>query len=305
MKKVNWLKVKKRAGIFYKIFVYILLIDMAFVFLYPYIYMLTTSLKSYNDIINVTVKWIPRELSLANYQVAVDALRFWRSAGYTALLALVNTAGHVLVCSFVAYGFARFRFPLKRFFFCVVILTIIVPVQTIIVPLYTTYVNAHLVDTFIPLILPTFFGYGLKGGLFIFLFHQCYLRMPGALEEAAYIDGYGPLRTYFKIAMPMGGAIIIVCVVLSLVWHWNDYFEPSVYLIDDTKWLLPQLLPGLNELFQRLSNASDQWMAQMKFTYHDGVVMAGTVLSTTPILLVYILLQRRFMEGVERSGLVE
>ena len=301
----SYYKLQKKLGFVYNVIVYLLLITMAFVFLYPFLYMISTSVKSYNDLINVTVKWIPREWSWVNYKVAADALTFFRSGGYTLLLAVINTFGHVTVCAFVAYGFARFKFPLRNFFFAIAILTIIVPIQTIIVQLYTTYVKFGVMDSYVPLIVPTFFGYGLKGGLFIFLFNQCYIRMPKSLEEAAAIDGCGPIKTYFKIAFPTAGSMTIVCIMLSMVWHWNDYFEPSIYLIDDRQWLLPQLLPGLKELIQRLSNTNDEWMANLKFTYHNGVVMAGTVLSTLPILLVYIILQRRFMEGIERSGLVE
>ena len=303
LRPVRW---TARAGHgMYTAFIYVLLFGLAFVFLYPYIYMITTSFKSYNDLIDVTVKWIPKEFAPVNYKLAAQALNFVRGGLNTIFVAGMSTVGHVLVCSFVAYGFARFRFAGRKLLFPVVILSIIVPVQTLIVPQYITWVNLGCADSYLPIILPSFLGYGLRGGLFIFLFHQQFIKLPKVLEEAAEIDGCNPIRTFFRIALPTAGATIVVCVVLSVVWHWNEFFESSIYISKQAEWLLPQALPSMYQLIQSMANANQPWMMEMRFVYHEGVVMAGTALATLPLLIFYLFMQRKFMASIERSGIVE
>lgn len=285
---------------------YALLIDMVFVFLYPFFYMLVTSVKTYDDITNLAIKWIPSTLNFKNYQLAAESLRLSTSLLNSILVTALSMLGHLLSCSFIGYGFARFQFPFKKVLFFGVILSIIIPVQTLIIPLNKLFTAFGMVDTFLPLIVPTFFGFGLRGGLFVFLFCQYFLRFPASLEEAALIDGCGRVRSFFKIALPSAGPIIVVCLVLSMVWHWNDYFEPAVYLSANAGTaLLPQMLPVMYTIIQSMETATSEWQMDLKFLYHEGVAMAGTVISMAPLLIVYAFLQRRFMEGIERSGLVE
>ena len=297
------LRGRMKQGGLYNIVVYIILIDLAFVFLYPFIYMLVTSFKSYNDVADITVKWYPREFSPQNWKTAWDALNLPRTFFNSLFVSVLSTLGHLIACSFVAYGFARYRFPLKKVLFFFVLLTIIVPVQSIIIPQYRLYAQMG-IEGYWALILPTFLGFGLRGGLFIFLFRQFFLHLPTALEEAAEIDGTNPYTTFLRIILPSSGAIMLVCFVLSLVWHWNDYYEPSVFLVQPKQWLLPQVLP---ELYNRLmtTQVADASKINEAVLYHEGVVMAATVIALTPLMIVYIILQRRFMESIERSGLVE
>lgn len=286
-----------------KIVFYVLLISMSVVFLYPFLYMAATSFQSYNDIINATVKWIPREFSPQNWKMAFDSLNYGTTFMNSILVAVLATVGHILLGSIVGYGFARFQFPGRNALFMVVIFMIIVPVQTLIVPQYILFANLSMIDTHLPMLLPTFLGYGLKGGLFIFLYRQYFLRLPCALEEAAYIDGCGNLYTFWRIAFPSANATTLVCAVLSIVWHWHDYFEPSIYLSSYDKMLLPQMLPQMYSFLEMLSNATTQEAVTLKMTFHNGVVMAGTALATLPLLIMYFVLQRWFMQGIEHTGL--
>lgn len=294
-----------------RIAVYLLLTGLAFVFLYPFTSMLVDSVKSYTDISNVNVKWIPREPTLVNYKLAFEALNTLRTGFNSIFLSVVATVGHVVGCSVIAYGFARFRFPLRGVLFAIVILSILIPSQTIIVPMYITYTNLHMLDSFLPMLVPTFFGFGLRGGIFIFLFRQYFIKIPKSLEEAASIDGCGPIRVFFRIVLPTAGATLLVCILLSLVWHWNDYYEPSIYLSSYDQFLLPQMLSMLSNQLANMQTdavidaahaAADM---QMQVLYHRGVVMASTAICLILPFLLYVLLQRRFMEGVERTGLVE
>ncbi len=291
-----------------KFILYFILVSFAFVFLYPYIYMLTMSVKSYGDIMNITVKWLPRDFTLSNYKIALMALNFPRSAINSVLLTSIATIAHLISCSFIGYGFARFRFIFRGFWFAVVLISLVIPIQTIIIPQYINYVSFKMIDSYLPFIIPSFLGYGLRGGLFIFLFRQYFMRLPKSLEEAAAIDGCGIIKTFFKIALPTAGPIILVTLVLSMVWHWNDYYEPSIYLSANSKFaLLPQILPSMYIMIENIKSSpelmSAGWMSDMKFKFHEGVIMAGTAVATFPVLFAYLFLQRKFMQGVERSGL--
>ena len=289
---------------------YFFLIVLGFVFLYPFLFMISRSLMSYNDIVDATVKWFPKVLSPGNYALAFQTLEVPLTGLNSLIVTLLCTLGHVVACAFIGYGLGRYSYGFTKWIFAFVVLSIIIPAQNLIIPRYIIYssmeqlLNVKILDTYLPLIVPAFFGFGLNGGLFIFLFRQYYLRFPKSIEEAAHIDGAGPVVTFFRIALPTAGSTILVCLVLSIVWHWNDYYEPSIFLTAPKKWLLPQVLP---DMFARLTASSmgDLTASAEATKYHAGVVMAGTVISVLPLLILYFLLQRWFMEGVERSGLVE
>ena len=286
----------------YRLFTYVLLMDLAFIFLFPFIHMLVTSLKTPLDVLDITVKWVPRSLYWQNYTRALKALDYGTTFINSVIITTLGTIGHVISCSFAAYGFARYRFPLRNFLFTIVLITIIIPVQVVIFPLVIQYSNMGWLNTHLPLIVPTFFGFGLRGSLFVFIFHQFFLGLPYELEEAARIDGCGAIRTYWKIVLPVAKTSVLVCTVLSMVWHWNDYFEPSIYIMKPQKLMLPAKLPTLYQNLEALSKQAAS--PEMEIIYNEAIVMAATFLVILPVLIVYLILQRKFMEGIERSGLV-
>lgn len=288
-----WMKAIVKVGF------YILLLDLAFVFLYPFIHMIITSLKTSDDLMNITVKWLPNSLFLENYKIAFTTLSYQRFFLNSFIVTLLATLGHVFVCAFIAYGFARYHFPGRDILFAVVIFSLIVPIQVLIFPMYIQYSKLNWINTYLPLTVPTFFGFGLRGGLYIFLFRQFFMGLPYELEEAARIDGCGPFQTFFRIVLPVSKASILVSTVLSMVWHWNDYFEPNIYLQSQTMGLLPSRLPYLYSML----TSEEIIDASMDLVFNEAMVLAATFLVILPILVVYSVLQNKFMEGVERSGL--
>lgn len=292
----------KSKKIVIRLIYYLVLCSLSFVFLYPFITMIVTSLMSDADLLNITVKWLPSGFRWSNYKIAMDQLGYQRYVVNSLIIATVGTIGHVLSCSFIGYGFARYNFKFKGACFAIVIFSMLVPVQTVIFPLYIQYSKMGWLDSYLPLLVPTFFGYGLNGAFFIFLFRQFFMGLPKEMEEAARIDGCGALRTFFKIMLPMSRSSILVAVVLSFVWHWNDYFEPNIYIRTIKKSVLPSRLPGLYGLLDS-EDAMDLVMDEGAFTFNKAMLMAGTFLVILPLLIVYAFLQKKFMEGVERSGL--
>ncbi|NMA83332.1 MAG: carbohydrate ABC transporter permease [Epulopiscium sp.] len=304
----HWISSPSRIkNVFVRIMVYILLLNLTFVFVYPFMYMVVTALKSNADLNDFTVNWVPRSLKFENFAIAYHLLNYRSYLENSILITFLATLGHLISCSFIGYGFARYSFPFKNLLFLLVIVSFIVPVQTIIVPLYITYKNLGWLDTYLPLIIPTFFGFGMKGALFIFLFRQFYMGLPKELEEAAKIDGCGFFMTYVRIVMPIAKASFLVALVLSLVWHWNDFYEPAIYISKVTKAVLPSRINHLvsivnappEELFDLLE------LVEGEDTLNNAVMMAGTFLIILPVLIVFAFAQKQFMQGIETTGMKE
>ena len=295
----------KKNAIFPKIvrfFMYVLLLDLAVVFLYPFLYMIVTSLKSPEDLMDSSVTWIVNQLYFHNYTLAFEKMQYIPILLKTIVYCVVATGGHILACSFVGYGFARYNFIGKRMFSFLLILSMVIPIQTIIVPEYLLYSKIGVANGYFPMLVPTWLGYGLRGALFIFLFRQFYLSLPRSLEEAAAVDGCTPIRTFFRIAFPASTSSVIVSVVLSIVWHWNDFYEPNIYIRENSQMLLPMLLP---KLYDSMKDAADptQSFLQNADMYTEGVAMAATFLAVIPILIFYLFFQKQFRQGIETSGI--
>lgn len=311
-----------------RLFMYILIIGLAFVFLYPFLYMISTSLMSNADINSSSVKWIPTDVKFENYAIALDLIDGKQYAKNSFMVTIIATVGHVISCSFIGYGFARYNFPGKKILFACVILAFIVPIQTLIIPYYLQYANMGWLDikfsaetglkiaysklgwlnSYKPILVPTFFGFGLKGALYIFLFRQFFLTVPRSLEEAARIDGCGFMKTYWKIVFPLAKATIVVAIVLSVVWHWNDVYEPSIYILSPKLAFLPPKLQNIIAAANALPEEQAELMASLGLadgedTLNNAVVMAGAVIISAPILIFFAFAQRQFMQGIERSGI--
>ncbi len=285
---------------FLRLATYIILINVCFVFLFPVIYMFSTSLKTVADLADLTVLWIPRTFFWRNYELAISGMLYWQAARNSVIISLGSGILQTVACSFVAYGFARIPFPGRDVLFLLVLFTFLVPPQTIIVPLFILYRNLGFMDTYFPFLIPALFGHGLRGALFILVFRQFFRNLPYELEDAARIDGAGPFSVYWRIMLPLAAPAIIVVFLFSLVWHWNDFFEPTIYLFDQNNFTLPLRLSILSAaLLQMLAGqgAGDE--------FNEAVIMAASFLVVMPPLVVYLFTQRYFVESVDRTGLVE
>ena len=294
-------RVRRTTGrILISVVTYALLIGLSFVFLYPFLYMLVTACKSSADLTDIAVKWLPNGIEWANFSLAFSALTYPTRLINTVLVTVLSVLGHLLVCSFVGYGFARFSFRFKGFWTALLILAIVIPTETLIVPIYILFSRIGFLGSYLPIVVPCYLGFGLRGALFIFVFRQLFLSLPKALEEASALDGCGSLRTFFYIALPNARSSTLICCVLGVVWHWNDTFEPSIYLNDPNSFLLPQMLP---QLYASIGEAPIGGLAESLPQYNEAVAMAATALVILPLIVFYLLLQSRFMHSVERSGI--
>lgn len=287
-----------------QIILYAVMLGLAYIFLYPFLYMLVTSLMTNEDLNNSLVRWIPRELHFQNYSLASYIIDYWSNLKNSVIVTALATLGQLISCSMAGYALARFQFFGKRAVIFLVILAMLVPVQTYIVPQYLMYVNMGWLNTFYPMVIPSFFGFGLKGALFIYIFRQFYLGQPRELEEAAHIDGCGFIRTFTRVVFPVARSVYIVVLVLALVWHWSDYFEPSMYLSKSEIQLVSMRLNVITGLLsQSAATLEAEFGVTDTNTINDAVLMAGTFMVVLPILIVYGFLQKQFIQGIERSGL--
>ncbi len=254
-----------------------------------------------------TVQWIPRHFTLDNYKLVFEHLKYPKALFNSFMLSLVVSLFQLLACTVIGYGFARFDFRGKNLFFGLVIFSLIVPPQMIMIPMYLNFRNfnlfgllpgsgVNLLGTYWPFILTAITGTGLKNGLFIFIMRQFFKGMPKSLEEAAYVDGAGPFRTFFQIMLPGAIPALVTVFLFSFVWQWNDYFLTNIYMGNET--VLPIMLDGLR---YSVEGALQQ---PIKTQYASLLNNTGSLVFMAPLLILYAFLQRYFVESVERSGLV-
>lgn len=287
-----------------RVLLYAVMLGLAFIFLYPFLYMIVTSLMSNDDLNNSLVRWIPRKLCWQNYAMAASMIDYWKNLKNSVIVTVVSTLGQMISCSMAAYSLSRFRYFGKRLIVFVMILAILVPTQTIIVPQYLLYADMGWLNTYLPLTVPAFFGFGLKGALFIYIFRQFFQGQPRELEEAARVDGCGFIRTFTHIVVPVARSVYVVVLILALVWHWSDYFEPSMYINRSDMALVSMRLQVVSDLLRLpLDVLESTYGVNDTNTINNAVLMAGTFMVVLPILAVYAVLQRQFIQGIERSGL--
>ena len=226
---------------------------------------------------------------------APAAFRWLINAVFMAVAAMIITC---VTAAMAGYALAKKRFNGRAILFSLIVCAMALPKQVILIPLLKEMSALRLYDSLWAVIFPTV---GWPFG--VFLMKQFSESIPGEILEAARVDGCGPIRTYTHIMLPMSQSSLLVCAVLSLVWHWNDYFEPGIYITDVWLKMLPNRLPSL---YAELSKENYTMIAKNDIEgliFNEAMLMAATFLCIVPILIMYLILQRRFMEGVERSGL--
>lgn len=259
------------------------------IFLMPFIWMISTSLMSTEQIVKYPPEFIPSPVTLRSFKYLFTNSDFFTYLKNSCIITLLNIVGTVVSTTLVAYGFAKYDAKLKNFWFALLMSTMMVPYFVTIIPLYTIYAKLHFINTILPLVLPNM----LAGSAFsIFLLNQFFKTFPKEIEEAARIDGCGEFQILFKMVLPNSKAILFVVAIFMFVWTWNDYFGPVIFLNEQSKYTLAVGLVFLNSSISGYKDALDQ-----------GPVMAMALLSVLPIILLFIAFQKYFIQGVVNSGL--
>lgn len=306
--KKKFLGSNEKRGILMGIVVYVLLITIAFIYLYPVLYMFSRSLMTKNDLLDASAKWIPSQITGQNYSDAIATLDYWNSLWKNIQLALIPTLCQVFVCSLVGYGFARYNFPGKLFWMGILILSFLLPTQTTATPNYLVFQNLKMIDGSLkPFIVTAILGQGFKSVLCILIFYNFHRQVPQSLIEAAEIDGAGHIGAYFKIAIPLSTAAIICVTLFSFVWYWNETYLIRTYLgygaTRDAG--LTTLMIELQKFEDSYNVTFDARASSVTSTnkLNDAIKMAGTMLSVAPLMIMYFFLQKQFVESVDRAGI--
>lgn len=286
------------------------LIGISYVILGPLIGIVANSFFSDSDKTNPMVYIIPQAPTLERYRLSFLRLDYVKVLSQTLFYDLSIMVIQVLVCSMVGYGFARFKFPFKNALFACVIMMIVIPTHSIMLPLYVTFQNfdffglarlfgsgeMNLLGSQVPMYIMSIFGCGLRAGLFIYIFNQFFRGLPKEIEEAAFVDGAGMWYTYFKIMLVNAIPSVITVAIFSMVWQYNDTFFAKLFNISD-KIVISKKITSLQATIQNVDRVMSPTISRL-------YLYAGIVLVILPIVIIYVLLQRRFIEGVERSGIV-
>ena len=291
-------------------FRFLIIFGLSFVILYPILYMISTSLRPQSEMSDPSVMWIPKTIRFENFVDVWDAINYPKTLWDTLVLNIVSSVLQVGTCALTGYGFARFKFKGKNFLFAIVLLQIIVPVQIILIPQYMQFryfdifglLDAltgsamNLTNTNFAMYIPALFCNGIRAGLFIYLFRQFFRGLPKELEDAAYLDGCGPFKTFISVMVPNAASSFLTVFIFSIVWYWNDYYVSSMYFKDP------------NTIAMKINSIAE--IMAMKITGKVGVASdyivwmeAGCLLAIAPIVIMYIFLQKYFTEGIERAGL--
>ncbi|MEW5987925.1 MAG: carbohydrate ABC transporter permease, partial [Chloroflexota bacterium] len=204
-----------------------------------------------------------------------------------------------IVCSLVGYGLARYRFRGKNLIFILILATFIIPAQNTVIPQMLTYRNLGLLGNILALILPAVMGQGYKSAIFILIFYQTFLTLPKVLEEAARLDGASDLEIFLRIALPAAVPAYIITVIFSTVWYWNETYLTVIFLEGGIKSLPMQL----TKFVQAYENLYPPGTVNIFDRLNEAVKLSGTFLNILPLLLMYFVLQKWFVESVERSGI--
>ncbi len=303
--EISYMRRKRVFNLVWPIFRFLILFGLCFVILYPLIYMISCAFRDSSDMSDPTVMWIPRTLTLDVIKETAEVMDYGKTLLNTLLLNVGCSLVQVVSCALAGYGFARFKFKGRGILFGLVVMMILVPTQIIAIPQYMIFryfgfgsFSVNLINTFACMYLPAIMGNGIRAGLMIYLFRQFFKGLPKELEDAAYLDGCGPFKTFIRVMVPNAGSSFLTVFLFSIVWYWNDYYVSSTFFTQNQTVAL--MLKNLSTLLQQ------QLFNNAEVSVREQIVWmeAGCLLAIFPILILYIFLQKYFTEGIARSGLV-
>ena len=278
-----FLRSRKTTAVAKNILVYVLLCIAAIVFLIPFFWMVTSAVKTQQQIFKYPIEWIPNPAVWSNFLEVWRAIPFGMFFKNSLIVSSLVIVGDLVASTLVAYGFARKDFPGKNVLFLLLLGTMMIPQQVTLIPLFILYRTLGWIDTFKPLIVPSYLG----NAFFIFMLRQFFLTIPAELEEAALLDGCGSLRIFTSIFLPLSKPALVTVGIFSFMNSWNDFFLPLIYLNSIEN---KTLALGLS-LFK--GEYATEW----------GLLMAASVQVILPCLVLFFSTQKYFVEGIALTGI--
>jgi len=267
----------------WNLIIYLMLIVGSLMFILPLFWALSSSFKSDYQVMQYPPQWIPSPLRWQNYPEALTYVPFGRFALNTLFIAALAILGNLLSCTIIAYGFARLRAPGKNFFFILMLSTMMLVEPVRIIPLYIEFNKLGWIDSYLPLIVPAFFG----SPFYIFLLRQFFMNIPLELEEAALIDGANRLQILWKVIVPLSKPALAAVAIFNFQGVWNDFLYPLVFLHKQSNYTIAL---GLN-------------FFRSTYTVHWGYLMAASIVALLPMVIIFFIAQRYFIQGITFTGI--
>ena len=280
---VSWWQSRKLRDLGWRTFVFILLSLVGVLFLFPFFWMVSTSLKVNEQVYTTPTVWIPNPIAWENYPNALTRLPFFLFLRNSIITSTFPVIGAVLSASFVAYSFSRVDWPGRDIWFAILIGTMMLPGQVTMIPVYVLYSRLGWINTFLPMIVPWFFG----GAFYIFMLRQFFVGIPMELSDAARIDGCTHISIWWRIILPLSKPALTTVAIFTFMFTWNDFIGPLLYLNREDLYTLQVGLQYFREQYQVA------WQE----------LMAASTVVLTPTLVIFFLGQRLFVEGVTLTGL--
>jgi multiple sugar transport system permease protein len=318
--KIKYLSWSFVGQVIFKVFRLILLLGISYVILLPFFSKISSSFMAREDFVDVTVKLIPKNPTLDTYKAIIQENKYFTALFNTFVLSFGCALIQTLICSAVGYGFAKYKFKGSKLLFALVIFTMVVPHETLQLSLFmkfryfdiyglfnllggglipglrvTNFTSINLNNSFWPLFLLSFGGLGFKNGMYILVMRQFFRGVPDELEESAYIDGSGVIRTFFQIILPLSVPMMITIFLFSFSWQWTDNFYTEIFFTTTGATLMPDIIKVPKQL-------DTNYAAQN--LYVSAIRNTCGLLIIAPLVVVYLFCQRYLVEGIERSGIV-
>ncbi|MDD4413127.1 MAG: carbohydrate ABC transporter permease [Oscillospiraceae bacterium] len=301
---------KNGIGVLIKILRFYMICCFCFVILYPVIYMISKGFRSFDDLYDISIVWVPKNYSLHSFKMAFETMNYPTAALTSGGIALLATMLQMVSCSIAGYGFARFQFPFKKTLFALCLVSIMVPQQMILIPTFMQFKYFNILgigsifklftgsvpdlsDSIWTVIIPAMLANGIRGSMYIFIFRQFFRGIPKDLEDAAYIDGAGHVRTFLNIIVPNAGAPFLIVFVLSMIWYWNDSVV-TTFLYGSAEFISRNLLSVISVV---------SGISEHNYIEALAVQEAGAVLMLLPPLIMFLFLQKFFVESIDKTGL--
>ncbi|MCS7215468.1 MAG: carbohydrate ABC transporter permease [Dictyoglomaceae bacterium] len=279
-------KSKEKRAFLFRNLVRLILIFITFIYILPFIWMLSTSFKADRELYLFPPKWFPWPLVWENYNKALQRFPFFKYLRNSVIITGGSLLGVLISCPLVAYGFSKIRWKGRDFFFYLMLSTMMLPGAVTIIPTFMIFKTLGWINTYLPLIVPSFLGGG--AGL-IFLVRQFFNTIPDDLVDAARVDGAGDLQIYLRVILPLAKPVLFLISLFTFLGAWNNYFGPLIYLTDESKYPLALGLPTFFSLYG---------------TYWNQM-MACATMTVIPTIIFFVIAQRYLIEGIKITGIKE
>ena len=311
--------------VIWTIFRLVLLVGISYVVLFPFLAMIAGSVMSPEDFIDSTVKYVPRAPTLNTYYAVYIENEYMSAIQNTATLSLLVAVAQMFVCTFVGYGFSKFKFRGNNIFFILVLFTLLVPHQTLQFSLFMQFryfdvfgiisfinrfigtsreLTINFINTYWPLAILSVTGLAFKNGLYILIMRQFFKGVPDELEEAAYVDGAGVFRTYFTIIIPTAIPMMVTIFLFAFTWQWTDEFYVTLFTTDTGPYLMPRIVKVPRSLTPSGGAPNAAVIAQASTMFQSAIRNTCGLMIIAPLIVVYLIGQRFLIQGIERSGVV-